>query len=146
MDDPFDLFDDEDYRIFYTILIKLDHNLGNDTTITFEEFKEIFGEGSEEYLFRLVEKNYVKRIKTTGQGSIFYFFDITDAGIEALKTIYDPEILMMTVENAADEVMDEKEEKSFKYKQFHWTIIGIISSIILGMSALTIAILAYYKS
>jgi hypothetical protein len=77
------------------------------------------------------------------------FLDINDKGIEAFKTIYNPDIVKQNIEiekqKQLEGLLEKNEEKQHKEDVFRWTKLGIIVSGIFSLAALIISILAYLK-
>lgn len=148
MDDPFELFEEDDV-IFHHILAKLYSDFNAGKTNRVEDLEDVFGEGISDYVFRLKEKGYIDFVTTTKGDITFHFLDINDQGIEAFKTIYDPDTINRNVEMAAQEVLEEvdekKDKKQHREKVFLWIKIGVIISGIFSLAALIISIFAYVK-
>ena len=152
MDDLFELFEEDDV-IFHHILSKLYDNFNKDKTNQIKDLEDAFGEGISDYVFRLLDKEYITPVKTTykdaNKNIVFNFLDINDEGIEALKTIYNPETAKKNIKQVKQKKSEEKQEKQDTKKHrenvFRWIKIGIIISGIFSFVAIIISILAFLR-
>ena len=140
MDKPFEFFDEDD-MIFYHILSKLYDDFNTEQTNRVEDLEEIFGEGISDYVFRLKEKGFVTFVKTRVENLTFHFLDINDKGIEALKALYDPEVVKRKKLEQKQERQQKEREIKLTETSHKWTKIGVITAIIISSLSLIVSIL-----
>ena len=136
-------FIDEDDMIFHHILSKLYHDFNAEKTNSIEDLKDTFGEGISDYVFRLKEKEYITFVETRVDNTTFHFLDINDKGIDAFKTIYDPEwVNRKKIEQEQEKQLKEREFRLTE-TSYRWTKIGVITAIIFSALSLIVSILKH---